>query len=105
MNEVYSDNDLDGEDDNKADVDPNNRGSNVDDNDIDNIDFDLDDLNSKNDDDDDDNIHEWWDDNSGDGNLRVFDFNEVDVARHNETTHEDHEGSIGGPSFGNLSAG
>ena len=68
LNEVHSDDDLDGEDDNKAEMDLNNRGTNVDNNDIDNIDLDLDDLDLDDD-----------DDNGGDGNLWVFDFDEADV--------------------------
>ena len=49
LNEVHSDNDLDGEDhDDEADLDPEERGGTADNNDIDNIDLDLDDLDSEN---------------------------------------------------------
>ena len=99
MNEVHSNNDLDGEDDDEVDLDRNHRGNNVDDDNVDSIDFDLDDIDSENHDSDDDD-----DDYGGDGNLEVFDFNEGDVLRHNEARHEDHEGSIIRPSFGSLSA-
>ena len=63
------------------------------------IDFDLDDIDSENHDSDND------DDYDGDGNLGVFDFDEGDVLRHNEARHEDHEGSIGGPSSASLFGG
>ena len=95
LNEVHSNDDLDGEDDDNVDLDRNDRGNNVDDDSIDNIDFNLDDINSKNHDSDDD-------DYDGDGNLGVFDFDEGDVLRHNEARHEDHEESIGGPSSASL---
>ena len=96
LNEVHSDDDLDGEDDDDVDLDQNDRGDNVDDDDIDNIDFDLDDIDLENHDSDDD------DDYDGDGNLGVFDFNEGDVLHHNKARHEDHEGSIEGPSSASL---
>ena len=99
LNEVHSNDDLEGEDDDDIDLDQNNRGDNVDDDGIDNIDFDLNDIDLKNHDSDDD------DDYDGDGNLGVFDFDEGDVLRHNKTRHEDHGGSIAGPSFGSLFAG
>ena len=99
MNEVHSDDDLNGEDDDDVDLDRNDRGNNVDNDGIDNIDFDLDDIDSENHDLDDD------DDYGGDGNSGVFNFNEGDVLRHNEARHEDHERSIIGPSFGSLSVG
>ena len=65
LNEVYSDDDLDGEDDDDVDLDRNDRGDNVDDDGIDNINFDLDDIDSENHDSNDD------DDYDGDGNLGV----------------------------------
>ena len=99
LNEVHSNDDLDGEDDDDVDLDRNDRGDNVDDNGIDNIDFDLDDIDSEKHDSDDD------DDYDGDGNLEVFDFDKGDVLRHNEARHEDHEGSIGGPSSASLFGG
>jgi hypothetical protein len=99
LNEVHSDNDLDEEDDNKDDVDPNDRAGNDDDNNVDDIDFYLDDLDSDNHDSEDD------DDNGSDGNLGVFDFDEADVPHHNDGMHDDHEGSIGGPPFETLHIG
>ena len=48
LNEVHSNDDLDGEDDDDVDLDRNDMGDNVDDDDIDNIDFDLDDIDSEN---------------------------------------------------------
>ena len=47
LNEVHSDDDLDGEDEDDVDLDRNDRGDNVEDDDIDNIDFDRDDIDSK----------------------------------------------------------
>ena len=99
LNEVHSNDDLDGEDDKDVDLNRNDGGDNVDDDGIDNIDFDLDDIDLENHDSDDD------DDYDGDRNLRIFDFDEGDVQRHNEARHEDHEGFIVGPSFGSLSTG
>jgi len=99
LNEVYSDDDLDEEDDNEDDVDPNGRAGNDDDNNVDDIDFDLDDLDSENHDSEDEDV------NGSDGNHGVFDFDEPDVPQHNDGMHDDHEGSIGGPPFETLHTG
>ena len=98
LNEVHSDDDLDGEDDDNVELDRNDRGDIVDDDGIDNINFNLDDIDLENHDSDDDDVNDY----DGDGNLNVFDFDEGNVLRHNKARYEDHEGSIGRPSSTSL---
>ena len=98
LNTVHSDNDLDGDDqDDDEDQDPHEKGDDIDNNDVEPMDFDIDTLNS-------DNSHSDGNDDGGDGNFAIFDFNEDVMICPSEVRHVHHEGPIDGAPFGILSA-
>ena len=95
---VHSDNDLDGDDqDDDEDENLHEEGDDIDNNDIKPMDFDIHILDSN-------DSHFDSNDNGGDGDFEIFDFNEDGMICPNEARHIHHEGPIDGPPFGILSA-
>ena len=98
LNKVHLDNDLDGDDqDDDEDQDLHEESDDIDNNDIKPMDFDIDTLDSE-------DSHSNGNDDGGDGDFAIFDFNEDVMICPNEARHVHHEGPIDGPSFGILSA-
>ena len=97
MKTVHSDDDLDGDDqDDDEDQDPDEEVDDIDNNDVKPMDFDENTLDS-------DNSHSDGNDNGGDGDFAIFDFNEDVMIHPSEARHVHHEGPIDGASFGILS--
>ena len=85
LNTVHSDDDLDGDDqDDDEDQDLHEEGDDIDNNDIEPMDFDIDTLDS-------DDFHSDGNDNGGDGDFAIFDFNEDVIIRPNKARHVHHE--------------
>ena len=97
MNTVHLDDDLDGDDqDDDEDQDPHEEGDDIDNNDVEPMDFDENALDL-------DDSHSDSNDNGGDGNFAMYDFNEDVMIRPSEIRHVHHEGPIDGTPFGVLS--
>ena len=88
LNTVHSDDDLDGDDqDDAEDQDPHEEGDDIDNNDVEPMDFNENALDS-------DDSHSDGNDNGGDGDFAIYDFNEDVMIRPSETRHVHHEGPI-----------
>ena len=98
LNTVNSDNDLDGDNqDDDEDQDLYEEGNDIDNNDVVPMDFNENTLDS-------DDSHSNGNDNGGDGDFAIFDFNENVMIRPSEARHVHHEGPIDGAPVGILSA-
>ena len=97
MNTVHSDDDLDGDDqDDAEDQDPHEEGDDIDNNDVEPMDFDENALDS-------DDCHSDGNDDGGDGDFAIYDFNEDVMICPSEARHVHHEGPIDGAPFEVLS--
>ena len=95
---VHSDDDLDGNDqDDDEDQDPHEEHDDINNNDVEPLDFDIDTLGL-------DDSHSDGNDDGGDGDFAIFDFNDDVMICPSEARHVHHEGPIDGPPFGILSA-
>ena len=97
MNTVHSDDDLDGDDqDDTKDQDPHKEGDDIDNNDVESMDFDENAMDS-------DDSHSNGNDDGGDGDFAIYDFNEDVMIHPNKTRYVHHDDPIDGAPFGVLS--
>ena len=97
LNTVHSDDDLDGDDqDDAEDQDPHEEGDDIDNNDVEPMDFDENALDL-------DDSHSDGNDDGGDGDFAIYDFNEDVMIRPSKARHVHHEGPIDGAPFEVLS--
>ena len=97
LNTVHSDDDLDGDDqDDAEDQDPHEEGDDIDNNDVESMDFDENALDPN-------DSHSDGNDDGGDGDFAIYDFNEDVMICPSEARHVHHEGPIDGAPFEVLS--
>ena len=97
LNTVHLDDDLDGDDqDDAEDQDPHEDSDDIDNNDVKPMDFDENALDS-------DDSHSNGNDDGGDGDFAIYDFNEDVMIRPSKARHVHHEGPIDGAPFEVLS--
>ena len=98
LNMVHLDDDLDGDDqDDDENQDPHEEGDDIDNNDVEPMDFDENTLDL-------DDSHFDGNDDGGDGDFAIFDFNEDIIIRPSKARQVHHESPIDGAPFGILSA-
>ena len=94
---IHSNDDLDGDDqDDAEDQDPHEEGDDIDNNDVEPMDFDENALDS-------DDSHFDGNDDGGDGDFAIYNFNEDVMIHPSEARHVHHEGPIDGAPFEVLS--